>query len=227
MCSRFTLTSKPVLVGSHFGLAEIDDFPPRYNIAPTQPVGIVRTGYHRQREFALVRWGLLPDWVKDPGAFTTLVNARAETLTQKPSFRSAFKYRRCLFPMNGFYEWSGGKGERQPHYISTRGEAVFAVAGLWENWMGVDGSEMESAVIITTRANSTLSAIHQRMPVVIEAQHFESWLNCTSGKTDEVVDLLRPADNSFFKLQQVSILVNNPQNSGSELLRPVGQQELF
>ena len=121
MCSRFTLISKPVLVARKFGLREIDDFPPRYNIAPTQPVGIIRTGYSGEREFALVRWGLIPDWVKDPGEFTTLINARAETLQQKPSFRNALKYRRCLFPIDGFYEWSGNKGNRQPHYISSKG----------------------------------------------------------------------------------------------------------
>jgi len=227
MCSRFTLISKPELVASCFGLAEIDDFPPRYNIAPTQPVGIIRMGYHHQHEFALVRWGLIPDWVKEPGEFTTLINARAETLTQKPSFRSAFKYRRCLFPVNGFYEWSGRQGTRQPHYIAPEDEVPFAVAGLWENWMGVDGSEMESAVIITTKANTALSGLHPRMPVVIEAQDRQRWLNCSSGKVDDVVDMLRPAPNSFFKLRKVSTLVNNPQNGGSELLDSVGQQELF
>ena len=123
----------------------------RATISPRpSPWRLCAAGYRQEREFSLVRWGLIPDWVKKPDEFTTLINARAETLAQKPSFRSAFKYRRCLFPMNGFYEWSGRKSARQPHYISPKDDAPFAVAGLWENWMGVDGSEMESAVIITT-----------------------------------------------------------------------------
>ncbi len=227
MCSRFTLISTPVLVASHFGLVTIDDYPPRFNIAPTQPVAIIRNGYSHEREFSLVRWGLIPDWVKEPGEFTTLINARAETLAQKPSFRAAFKYRRCLFPVNGFYEWNGRKGAMQAHYVSPPEETPFGVAGLWENWMGADGSEMESAVIITTAANEKISKIHQRMPVVIAPDNYESWLNCQSGKTDEVAELLKPAANSLFKLQKVSTRVNNPQNGGPELLYPVGQQELF
>ena len=227
MCSRFTLISKPVLVAAKFGLQNIDDFPARYNIAPTQPVGIIRTGYNREREFVLVRWGLIPDWVKDPAEFTTLVNARSETVAEKPSFRNAFKYRRCLFPMDGFYEWSGGKGERQPHYISASDDQPFAVAGLWENWMGVDGSEMESAVIITTNANGDLKRVHNRMPAVIDPQNYARWLDCLDGTGADSQSLLKPADNGFFKMMKISNRVNNPANSGEELLDPVGQQELF
>jgi putative SOS response-associated peptidase YedK len=227
MCSRYTLISKPVLIARSFGLQEIDPFPARYNIAPTQPVGIIRIGYNKQREFALVRWGLIPDWVKDPGDFTTLVNARSETLTQKPSFRNALKYRRCLFPIDGFYEWSGGKGERQPYYISASNEEPMGVAGLWENWMGVDGSEMESAVIITTSANGDISRVHKRAPVIITPSNYDQWLDCLDGTGADTADLLKPAAPGFFKLKKISSKVNNPANSGEELLEPVGQQELF
>ncbi len=227
MCSRFTLTSKPVLIGKQFGLPQIDDFPPRYNIAPTQPVGIIRTGYDHAREFALVRWGLIPDWVKDPGEFTTLINARAETLQQKPSFRNALKYRRCLFPINGFYEWSGSKGNRQPHYITSADERPMGIAGLWENWMGVDGSEMESAVIITTSANLELSKVHKRSPVVIAPKDYDLWLDCMDGTPANALPLLEPPKAGFFRLRKVGTKVNNPANSGEELLQSVGQQELF
>lgn len=227
MCSRYTLISKPVLIARSFGLQEIDPFPARYNIAPTQPVGIIRIGYNKQREFALVRWGLIPDWVKDPGDFTTLVNARSETLAQKPSFRNALKYRRCLFPIDGFYEWSGGKGERQPYYISASNEEPMGIAGLWENWMGVDGSEMESAVIITTSANGDISRLHKRAPVVITPDNYDQWLDCLDGTGADTADLLKPAAPGFFKLKKISTKVNNPANSGEELLEPVGQQELF
>ena len=227
MCSRFTLTSKPILIGKQFGLSQIDDFPPRYNIAPTQPVGIIRTGYDRAREFALVRWGLIPDWVKDPGEFTTLINARAETLQQKPSFRNALKYRRCLFPINGFYEWSGSKGNRQPHYITSDDERPMGIAGLWENWMGVDGSEMESAVIITTNANAEISKVHKRSPVVIAPKNYDLWLDCIDGTPANALPLLVPSKAGFFRLRKVGTKVNSPANSGPELLQSVGQQELF
>ncbi len=227
MCSRFTLISKPALVAREFGLKEIDDFPPRYNIAPTQPVGIIRTGYNGAREFSLVRWGLIPDWVKDPGDFTTLINARAETLSEKPSFRNALKYRRCLFPINGFYEWSGPKGNRQPYYISNEEECPVGIAGLWENWMGAEGSEMESAAIITTSANQDISPVHKRMPVVIYRADYEAWLNCSDGTSVNALPLLRPARTGFFKLKKVSTRVNSPANSGPELLQGIGQQELF
>ena len=227
MCSRYTLISKPVLIARRFGLQEIDPFPARYSIAPTQPVGIIRIGYNKQREFVLVRWGLIPDWVKDPGDFTTLVNARSETLAEKPSFRNALKYRRCLFPIDGFYEWSGGKGERQPYYISASNEEPMGVAGLWENWMGVDGSEMESAVIITTNANGDISRVHKRAPVVITPDNYDRWLDCLDGTGADTADLLKPAAPGFFKLKKISTKVNNPAYSGEELLEPVGQQELF
>ncbi len=227
MCSRYTLISKPVLVARNFGLPEIDDFPSRYNIAPTQPVAIVRNSYAGHREMVLVRWGLIPDWVRDPDAFATLVNARCETLSVKPSFRNAYRYRRCLFPMDGFFEWRGKKGERQPWYFSARDERPIGVAGLWENWMGVDGSEMESAVIITTRANADIASVHDRMPLIIRPENYGRWLDCKEGTTQGLSEFMAPVEAGFLVAREVSSLVNNPQNNGPDLLVPVGQQSFL
>ena len=227
MCSRFTLTSKPSLVAKRFGLQEIPDFPARYIIAPTQPVAIIRTGYNKKREFALVRWGLIPDWVKDPGAFTTLINARAETVLEKPSFRNAMKYRRCLFPVNGFYEWKGSRGHRQPYYISEQDDNPIGLAGIWEHWMGAEGSELESAAIITTIPNSDIARIHDRMPVVISPEDYEGWLDCRDGLAEEANRLLHSAPDRLFKVQKVGLGINNSMNEGPDLIVPQGQQELF
>ncbi len=227
MCSRFTLISRPELIASHFGLQNVDPFPPRYNIAPDQPVAIIRNGYRHEREMALVRWGLIPDWVKDPGEFSQLINARAETLVQKPSFRNAYKYRRCLFPMDGFFEWSGPKGQRQPWYISARDKKPFGVAGLWENWMGVDGSEMESAVIVTMKASADIAPVHPRMPVVIAPDQYRRWLDCSDGLACDIAPLLVPDQTGFFKLHRVSEKVNNPGCDHEDVLEPIGQLDLL
>jgi putative SOS response-associated peptidase YedK len=227
MCSRYTLIWQSQQVADHFGLTKIDDFPPRYNIAPGQPVGIVRQGLDHNREFALVRWGLLPGWVKDIDEFSVLVNARTETIEEKPSFRNAIKYRRCLFPANGFYEWKMVEGERQPFYVAAANDELFAMAGIWEHWMGADGSEIETAAILTTSANSDVARIHNRMPALIMKEDYEQWLDCQSGLAHEACSLLRPVRQNFFRLHKVASLVNSEENHGPRLLQPVGQQELF
>ena len=178
MCSRYSLTSPPEAVRAVFSTHNDERFPPRYNIAPTQPVLIVRTNAANRRELVLVRWGLLPPWVKDPGAFTTLINARAETLAEKPSFRGALRHKRCLVPADGFYEWIGKPGAKRPHLIRPRSNSPIAFAGLYEEWMGADGSEMESMAIITVPANRTVATLHDRMPAILAPDDFEAWLDC-------------------------------------------------
>jgi len=220
MCSRYTLISAPEEIAALFGLAEVEGFPPRYNIAPTQPVAVARVGYGGGRELALVRWGLVPGWVKEPGDFSTLINARAETLAEKPSFKTAYKHRRCLFPMNGFYEWSGAKGHKTPHYFHQADGRPFAVAGLWEHWMNADGSELETAAIITVAPNKELARIHSRMPAIMPPEGYGDWLNCRDIRPREVKGLLRPAPDGFLVGASVSQKVNSPSHDGPELLRP-------
>jgi putative SOS response-associated peptidase YedK len=225
MCSRYSLTSPPEAVRAYFGLQNEEDFPPRYNIAPSQPVGIVRLSAKRQREFALVRWGLVPSWVKDPSEFSTLINARSETASEKPSFRASFRHRRCLVPTDGFYEWTGKSGAKVPHLIrlspsarrDSGGRTLFAMAGLFEHWLGTDGSEFESMAILTTSANARLSRLHDRMPCIIGPADFDRWLDCEAGTAAGLEDLLRPAADDLLEIVEVSRKINNPRNEGPEV----------
>lgn len=204
MCSRYSLTSKPDVVRAVFGHENRPDFPPREAIAPTAPVAIVRLDAHGRREFVLVRWGLIPAWVKDPNDFTVLFNARAETAAEKPSFRNAMRRRRCLFPADGFYEWTGPKGRRRPYYIRRDDDAPLAFAGLWECWQGADGSEIESAVILTVPANQTVAPIHDRMPAVIDPDDFDAWLDVDRVPPEEAATLLRPAPDNLLCTEEVA-----------------------
>jgi putative SOS response-associated peptidase YedK len=220
MCSRYSLTSPPEAVRAYFATRNGLEFPPRYNIAPTQPVLIVRRSPVGEREQHLVRWGLIPSWVKDPREFTTIINARSETAAEKPSFRGALRHRRCLVPTTGFYEWTGKPGAKQPHLIRPRDGGVMAMAGLAEHWVGADGSELETMAILTTSANATMQPIHDRMPVIIAPQHFETWLDCTSGSAISAESLLSAAPAGLLEVVDVSPLLNNPRNEGPELHRP-------
>lgn len=224
MCSRYSLTSPPEAVRAVFRLREVHDFPPRYNIAPTQPVAIVRNDDRGERELMLVRWGLIPPWVKDPREFSLLINARSETAEEKPSFRGALRHHRCLVPTNGFYEWTGKAGAKRPHLIRRRqgsNHGLFALAGLFEHWMGADGSEMDTMAILTTAANASVAPLHDRMPVIIGEADFDRWLDCRPGKADPVRDLLCPAADDLLEVVEVSAKLNNVRNEGPELQEPV------
>jgi putative SOS response-associated peptidase YedK len=186
MCSRYSLTSPHEAVRAYFRYVNEAPFPPRYNIAPSQPVAIVRTAMNGARELALVRWGLIPGWVKDPREFKMLINARAETAADKPSFRAAIRHRRCLVPADGFYEWTGAPGAKRPHLIRPRHGGPMAMAGIFEHWQGADGSEIETLAILTVAANRTMSVFHDRMPAILPPEHFDVWLDCLPG-TAEVI----------------------------------------
>ncbi len=198
MCSRYSFTSPPEAVQRLFRTANALEFPPRPNIAPTEPVVIVRnTGIARSagtvREMALVRWGLIPPWVKDIRQFSTLINARAETITEKPSFRGAIRHRRCLVPADGYYEWTGPPRAKTPHLIkSNTSDTLLALAGLWEHWIGADGSELETMAIVTTDANADCAHIHDRMPLILSPDQFDRWLDVSPGSADPIRDLLQP-----------------------------------
>src|ERR1700735_4946205 len=177
MCGRYVILSTPEAIRAMFGYAELPNFPPRYNVAPPQPIPVVRLD-NGKRSFALMRWGLLPAWVKDPRGFALLINARGETVLDKPAFRNAMRRRRCLFPADGFYEWKPDSERKRPYFIHPRLAGPIAFAGLWETWMGPNGEEVETACIVTTAANRTLAPIHERMPVVIPPAAFDLWLDC-------------------------------------------------
>lgn len=219
MCSRYSLTAPPEAVRAYFATANALEFPARYNIAPTQPVLIVRRTLAGEREQYLVRWGLIPSWVKDPRDFTTLINARSETAAEKPSFRGSMRHRRCIVPATGFYEWTGKPGAKQPHLFRPRNGDVMALAGLAEHWVGADGSELETMAILTTSANATMAPYHDRMPVILAPEHFDVWLDCTSGTSKFAESLLGPAPADLLEVIDVSRNLNNPRNEGPDLHR--------
>lgn len=220
MPARYCLISPPEDVQALFGVADVDAFPPRYNIAPTEPVLIVRNGQRGARELSLVRWGLIPSWVKDPAQFSTLVNARAESVAEKPSFRGPFRHRRCLVPADGFYEWTGARGAKQPHLIRPKNQKLFALAGLWETWLGSDGSELETMAILTTSANAEMARIHDRMPIIIAPADFDRWLDYRAGTATHVMDLLRPIADGELEITPVNRKLNNPRAEGPDLHLP-------
>lgn len=210
MCSRYSLTSPHEAVRAYFRYTGGHEFPPRPNIAPTEPTVIVRNTPAGMRELALVRWGLLPPWVKDPREFATLINARSETATEKPSFRGAIRHKRCLVPADGFYEWTGQKGSKRPFLVRPKSAGVFAMAGIYEQWLGADGSELETMAILTCAANEFMSPLHDRMPVIVGDADFDQWLNCRSGSADDVIGLLRPAPEDLLEMIEMQPNLNNP-----------------
>jgi len=221
MCGRFVLTATPEELAALFGYLDGDWFPPRYNIAPTQPIAAIRLG-RGARRFALVRWGLVPAWVEDPRTFSLLINARAEGLATRPAFKAAFQYRRCLVPATGFYEWRRGAGrQRQPYLVRRRDRQPMALAGLWETWLGRDGSEIDSACIVTTDANQVVSSIHDRMPVILDPDGWERWLDSTAHPAGSVQELLRPAPDDLLEAVPVDPRGNKAENDDPALLEPL------
>jgi putative SOS response-associated peptidase YedK len=219
MCGRYLITSAPEAFRRLFGYAEQPNFPPRYNVAPTQPVPIVRVAEGR-RQFALVRWGLIPPWVKNPRQFSLLINARGESVNDKPAFRNAMRRRRCLFPADGFYEWKLEGERKRPFCVRPADGAPIAYAGLWETWMGPDGEEMETAAIVTTAAAGTLARLHDRMPVVVPPDAFDFWLDCRNVDAMMASALFVPASEGRFEAYEISPAVNRVENDGPQLLAP-------
>lgn len=217
MCGRYTITSAPEALRALFRYEEQPNFPARFNIAPTQPIPIVRVN-DGKREFALVRWGFLPSWVKDPSQFSLIINARGESISDKPAFRAAMKRRRCLIPADGFYEWRAmGKGPKQPFYIHAKSGQPLAFAGLWECWEGPNGEEVETAAIATTRANRTLAPLHDRMPAIIAPDAFDLWLNCGAVDARTAEALIQPAPDCLLEAWPVSTAVNRTANDNAAL----------
>jgi putative SOS response-associated peptidase YedK len=203
MCGRYALHSNPEVVALLFGLSEVPAYQPRYNIAPTAQVLVVRDG-----GAAMVKWGLVPRWAKDPSMGARMNNARAETVAEKPSFRDAYRERRCLIPANGFYEWKLEDGKKQPYYITPSGGALFAFAGLWEQW-----NDLQTCAVITTGANDKMAEVHERMPVIVSPGEYSSWL-----ATGDIA--LRACPDSAIDIRRVSRAVNNARNDVPGLIEP-------
>jgi putative SOS response-associated peptidase YedK len=224
MCGRYVIISTPEAIRALFGYAELPNFPPRYNVAPTQPIPVVRL-VDGKRSFALMRWGLWPSWVKDPKAFSLLINARGESVLDKVAFRNAMRRRRCLIPTDGFYEWQPGMPKR-PYFVRAKRGAdgaapPLAFAGLWETWTGPNGEEVDTAAIITTAANRTLAAIHGRMPVFVAQEAFDLWLDCANVDAEVAAALIAPAPDALLEVYEVSNAVNRVVNDAAALIAPV------
>jgi putative SOS response-associated peptidase YedK len=205
MCGLYSFRRSPEEVRTLFGYDEQPEFPPREHIGPGAPIAIVRMERGR-RIFALVRWGFIPTWTKVIKPGRPLANARAESVLSKPSFRNAMKRRRCLVPADGFFQWKGDMpGKKQPFHIHRPGHDLFAIAGLWETWIGADGSEIDTALTITIPANRALSAIHNRMPAIISPEDFALWLECDSFSAEAAARLLVPPSDDYFIAEPVTL----------------------
>jgi putative SOS response-associated peptidase YedK len=224
MCGRYMVISSPEAFRRLFGYVEQPNFPPRYNVAPTQPIPVVRIVEGR-RQFALVRWGLIPPWVKDPRKFTLLVNARAESVNDKPAFRNPMRRRRCLVPADGFYDWKVEGGHKRPYCVRPKNGEPIAFAGLWETWTGPNGEELETATIITTNASRDLAALHERMPVIVPPDAFDFWLDCRNVDAPTATGLLAPAREGLLDAYEVSPAVNRAANDEPALIEPVSSQQ--
>ncbi len=229
MCGRFALTATSEELSAAFAVIDPGAFPPRYNIAPTQPVMLVTAGPRRDpgsnlpdRQTVLVRWGLIPGWARDPRDLPLLINARSETAAQKPAFRAAMRHRRALLPATGFYEWKrDGAKKSQPYLIRPRGGGLVAFGALMETYADANGSEIDTGAILTTAANSAIAAIHDRMPVVIKPEDFGRWLDCVNNEPRDVANLMQPVESDFFEAIPISDKVNKVANSGPDVQDPV------
>ena len=202
-----------------FDVSADASFEPRYNIAPTQSVATIRADEQGLRSLDLLRWGLVPHWAKDVGIGNRLINARAETVAEKPAFRQAFSRRRCLVLASGFYEWGQTPAGKSPFFMSPGSGECLAFAGLWEQWRGGGEETLETCVIITTAANAKLAKVHERMPAILAADAQALWLAEETPK-NERVELLKPAPEHELEVRQVRRIVNNPRNEGAELIEP-------
>lgn len=222
MCGRFALRSsiKELAEALEVTSVKIKEERARYNIAPTQGIVAAREE-GGERELVTLRWGLVPGWTKDPSIGTRLINARSETVAEKPAFREALRRRRCLIPVSGFYEWKREGTRKQPFYFRMKNEQPFAFAGLWEHWEGQDNEAIESCTILTTEANEVLAPVHDRMPVIVAPENYELWLDPTMNKAERLEPLLRPFTAAEMTAHPVSLSVNNPRYDGEDLLAPL------
>jgi len=216
MCGRYILSADPAAVGAHFEVREVPAFAPSWNIAPTRVVPVVRETAEGERECVLLRWGLVPSWAKDPAIGARMINARAESVADKPAYRAAFRKRRCLVPVTGFYEWKPAGRYKQPYLLRLAGAPLFALGGLWERWHSPDGEVMQTFTIVTTDASDAIRPYHERMPLVISRADYEEWLSSPNPGA-----LMQPFDQGAFEIHAVSRRVNAVENDDASLAAPL------
>jgi putative SOS response-associated peptidase YedK len=234
MCGRYRLSRRKQVVEEYFesasesiseGISEDEEWSPRYNIAPTQPVATVRQA-GASRMLSMMRWGLVPSWASDISVGARHINGRSETVLEKPPFRDSFHARRCLIPADGFYEWKKSGKQRQPFHFGMRDDSLFAFAGVWDRWKSPAGQVLESCSILTTAPNELLKDVHDRMPVILPRRHYQAWLTAPATEAERLADLLVPFDASLMRRYAVSALVNNAQNEMPECAVEVPNPEM-
>jgi putative SOS response-associated peptidase YedK len=216
------------VLAEQFAVFEVPPFAARFNIAPSQPIAVVRLAPGRpepQRELAWLRWGLIPSWAKDPAIGNRMINARSETAAEKPAYRAAMRRRRCLVAADGFYEWQRTGKRKQPYFIHLRDDRPFAFAGLWESWEGPDHAAIESCTLLTTEPNELIRPIHNRMPVILGQDDYSRWLDPAAQDSRKLTPLLRPFPSDAMAAHPVSTLVNNPAHEDPQCVEP--QRDLF
>lgn len=219
MCGRYALHSHPHVVALQFGLAHEPEYAPRYNIAPGTPVLAICGDATQARRAALLHWGLIPSWAKDASIGHHMINARAEHVAEKPAFRSAFRRRRCIIPADGFYEWRGSAGRKQPYYVRSREHGLFGLAGLYEHWRGPNGP-VASCTIITTAANALMAPLHDRMPAILDVADYAHWLDPNHPEPTALLPALRPAPVEKMTAYAVGLRVNSVKNDDARLIEP-------
>ena len=221
MCSRYSLTSPPESVRATFAYRDTPNFPARYNIAPTQDIGVVCVDEDGTRRFRMMRWGLLPPFVRDPKAGPPMINARAEGVAKNSAYKRAFAERRCLVPADGFYEWTGPKGKRRPFLLRPRGRELIAFAGIYERWRDGKGGEIDTVAILTCPANATVAPLHDRMPVVLPPEHFAAWLDVKATPAAEAVRLLLPPPDDLFEALELHPKINDSKRDEPGIQEPL------
>jgi putative SOS response-associated peptidase YedK len=233
MCGRIILTSAPHVLAEKFVLDRVPEVIPRFNIAPGSDIAaVVANPRTVGRLLKMFRWGLVPPWSKGPEIGAKMINARSETVPEKPAFRKAFRARRCLIPVDGFYEWQKRPAGKQPFLFRRQDGSPFALAGLWENWEGGQGPALQTCTILTTGANRLMQPVHHRMPVILDAKDWQAWLEMPDDQAKQLVQLLKPCAPDVLLCHPVSTKVNQPAYDQPECLEPVGddppgQMDLF
>jgi len=225
MCGRFSLAPSPKALEEYFQVFGLPIFHARFNIAPSQPVlAIIQSPGNGKPLYEFLTWGLVPGWAKAPDPKLNLINARCETVATKSAFKNPFRYRRCLIPADGFYEWKKNGDSRQPYYFQVKSTSVFALAGLWDHWQSPDGSEIKSCAIITTRANDVVAAVHERMPVILPRDRHSQWLGLANAETDGLSDIMKPFPAGEMISFPVGKAVNRAGYDASDCIAPLKEE---
>jgi len=233
VCGRYRLSRRKQILEEQFETQPWDDeWSPRYNVAPTQPVPVIRQHPKEPiRQISSMRWGLVPHWAKDASDAASTINARSETAATKPAFRDPLKFRRCLIPADGFYEWKRNGTSKQPYCFEVNDGELFAFAGLWDGWKDADGQWIRTCSILTTTPNAVTSTVHDRMPVILNPDSYDMWLDPGVTEVEVVSELLKPYDARLMRCYPVSSRVNHVANDDAECSRPVeitqAQNSLF